>query len=124
MSLHTPQRGEIEHAQIRRAAEVRARLRGRPSPAPQTPARPAIPKIVIEPREPRVMPLEHIQNDPTIPKYARRGERNNRAKLKDAQVEELRALVTEGGLLQYEAAARFGISRGQVSKIINQKSRR
>ena len=46
-----------------------------------------------------------------------------KAKLSNREVETLRQMVESGELTQKQAAEKFEISKGQVSKIINHKQR-
>jgi DNA-binding XRE family transcriptional regulator len=48
----------------------------------------------------------------------RRGERNNRAKLSDSDVRQIRALYGAGGVLQHELAARFGVTQSTIGSIV------
>lgn len=50
-----------------------------------------------------------------------RGERNG-GKLRDGEVEKIRQIYRRGGIQQKELAKRFGISRAQMSLIVNGKS--
>ncbi len=50
-----------------------------------------------------------------------RGERNSNATLTEKQVEQIRFLA-KTGMLQKDIARQYGVSRGQVSKIVNGKS--
>lgn len=50
------------------------------------------------------------------------GERNGRAKLTEVQVWEIRALYASGEYSQHAIASRFGVSRPQISAIVNFKN--
>ena len=58
------------------------------------------------------------------PETRPRGEAHSSAKLTDAQVVEIRQLGAEGVLLHREIAARFGVSRANISYIIRGVTRR
>ena len=47
------------------------------------------------------------------------GESNTLAKLTDSQVEEIRQLHATGNYLQREIALMFGVSRGQIHRVVN-----
>lgn len=51
-----------------------------------------------------------------------RGERSGTAKLTEAQVVHLRAEYAGGGVQQQELAARYGVSRGAISRAILRKT--
>ena len=51
------------------------------------------------------------------------GEKNGQAKLTDAQVDEIRARAGVRGM-QVKLAAEFGVTKQQINKIVNGKSRR
>ena len=52
-----------------------------------------------------------------------RGELNGAAKLSNASVRQIRELHTTGRYLQRELAAMFGVSRPNISLVVNRKSR-
>lgn len=58
----------------------------------------------------------------THPERLARGESNKSAKLKTAQVIEIRSLYAAGGTTRQELQSQFGMSRATISKIITRKS--
>lgn len=58
----------------------------------------------------------------THPEKICKGERNGRAKLTVAQVEEIRQRYAAGGIYQYQLAAEYGVTQGLITKIICKKN--
>lgn len=58
----------------------------------------------------------------TKPERMVRGERNGRAKLNEAQVQEIRAAYAAGGVTLHELAARFVVGQATVWRVVRRKT--